>query len=146
MLIVVLATFRPDPPPKFALKTIDGSRFSNESLKGKVVLLQFWTTWGQFCRGDQPAVDKVMHDYADKGLVVLAVNVGEPRETVRQYLAESPRTCDIVLNTDTNLPATFHARSFPLYVLIDREGRVAGKQHGAGGEDALRQLLQKAGL
>jgi len=47
---------------------------------------------------------------------------------------------------DTNLVALYAARSYPLYVLIDRDGNVAGRQNGAAGEDALRRLLRKAGL
>ena len=135
-----------EPAPRFSAKTLDGERFTNESLKGKVVLVQFWATWCQYCRRDQPAVDSILGDFADQGLVVLAVNVGEPRKKVKQYLAASPRACPVVLMEDTNLAALYAARSYPLYVLIDREGNVAGRQNGAAGEDALRRLLRRAGL
>jgi|ERR1017187_2652667 thiol-disulfide isomerase/thioredoxin len=135
-----------EPAPRFTAKTLDGEKFSNESLKGKVVLVQFWATWCQYCRRDQPSVDAIVDAFADKGLVVLAVNVGEPKRKVKQYLAESPRACRVVLMEDTNLAALYAARSYPLYVLIDRDGNVAGRQNGAAGEDALRRLLRKAGL
>ena len=135
-----------EPAPRFTAKSLDGEKFSNESLRGKVVLVQFWATWCQYCRRDQPSVDAIVEDFADKGLVVLAVNVGEPKRKVKQYLAESPRACRIVLLEDTNLAALYAARTYPLYVLIDREGNVAGMQTGAAGEDSLRRLLRKAGL
>jgi hypothetical protein len=91
-------------------------------------------------------VDDIAKEFADRGLVVLAVNVGESKKKVRKYLEDSPRTCRIVLNEDTNLPALYAATAYPVYVLIDREGNVAGIQRGAGGEAALRYLLRKAGL
>src|SRR5579871_728248 len=91
-----------EPAPKFFAKTMDGERFTNDSLKGKVVLIQFWATWCQYCRRDQPAVDAVVHEFADKGLVVLAVNVGEGKKKVKQYLQDSPRACKVVLTGDTN--------------------------------------------
>ena len=97
--------------PRFTAKTLDGEKFSNESLKGKVVLVQFWATWCQYCRRDQPSVDAIVEDFADKGLVVLAVTVGEPKRKVKQYLAESPRACQVVLMEDTNLAALYAARS-----------------------------------
>jgi thiol-disulfide isomerase/thioredoxin len=134
------------PAPHFTAKTMDGERFTNESLKGKVVLVQFWATWCQYCRRDQSVVDDIAKEFADRGLVVLAVNVGESKKKVRKYLEDSPRTCRIVLNEDTNLPALYAATAYPVYVLIDREGNVAGIQRGAGGEAALRYLLRKAGL
>jgi thiol-disulfide isomerase/thioredoxin len=135
-----------DPAPPFKVKTLDGEKFDNTSLKGRVVLLQFWATWCRYCRGDQNAVDAVNRDYAGQGLLVLAVNVGESKKKVKQYLADSPRDCKIVLTEDTNLAAMFAAKSFPLYVLIDRQGNIVGTQRGAGGEDMLRRLLRKAGL
>jgi thiol-disulfide isomerase/thioredoxin len=135
-----------EPAPSFTLKTIDGERITKESVKGKVVLLQFWATWCQYCRRDQDAVETMVREFTDKGLIVLAVDVGESRRKVKQYLTKSPRSCHVVLNEDTNLPAFFRDRSYPLYVLIDRQGNVVGDQRGAGGEDSLRRLLSKAGL
>ena len=135
-----------DPAPHFTAKTMDGERFTNESVKGKVVLVQFWATWCQYCQREQPIVDDLTKEFADKGLVVLAVNVGESKKKVKKYLEEKPRTCKIVLTEDTNLAALYEAKAYPVYVLIDREGNEAGIQRGAGGEDALRRLLSKAGL
>lgn len=132
--------------PQFRAKSMDGEKFSNDSLKGKVVLVQFWATWCKFCRGDQPVVDAIAREFSNRGLVVLAVDVGESKKKVQKYLEDSPRAPKIILNEDTNLPAIFAARAFPLYVLIDREGNVAGTQNGAGGEAALRRLLKKADI
>jgi len=134
------------PMPVFRATTLDGQKYSNESVKGKVVLLQFWATWCRYCRGDQDAVDTVAREFADRGLLVLAVDAGESKRTVKQYLANSPRAVPIVLMENTNLAAMFAAKSYPLYVLIDADGKIAGELRGAGGEGALRNLLRKAGL
>ncbi|HEY4364996.1 MAG TPA: TlpA disulfide reductase family protein [Bryobacteraceae bacterium] len=130
---------------KFKAKTLDGQNLSNESVQGKVVLVQFWATWCPYCRSDAPAVDALQREFRDR-LVVLAVDVGESKRTVTQYLARSPRECKIVLMTDTNLAAWFGPKSYPHYALIGRDGREAGEQKGAGGERSLRRLLHKAGL
>jgi thiol-disulfide isomerase/thioredoxin len=132
--------------PRFRAKSLDGEQFSNESLKGKVVLLQFWATWCGYCRRDQPAVDAIVRDFQKQGLVVLAINVGESKSKIKSYLEGSPRACQIVATEDTNLAALFAAHAYPLYVLIDRDGTIAGTQRGAGGAEALRELLAKAGL
>lgn len=132
--------------PVFSATTLDERKFTAESLKGSVVLIQFWTTWCGYCRRDEQAVEAVTRDFAGKGLVVLAVNVGESKKKVRQYLKDSPRSCNIVLTENTNLAAVFAARSFPFYVALDKQGKVAGTQNGAGGESALLRLLEKAGL
>ena len=74
------------------------------------------------------------------------MNVGESKKVVKKYLDQYPRTCRIVLTEDTNLAAMYAATAYPIYVVIDREGNIAGTQRGAAGEDALRSLLAKAGL
>ena len=146
MLVVASDAVAQEPAPHFNAKTMAGEKFTNETVKGKVLLLQFWATWCPYCREEQGTVDKIEHEFAGQGLVVLAVNVGESKKTVKRYLDEHPRSCRIVLNDDTNLAAMFAAKSYPVYVLIDKNGNVAGKQNGAAGERGLRHLLRRAGL
>lgn len=132
--------------PRFNAKTTAGEKFSNESIKGKVVLLEFWTTWCVYCFNEAPFVDRVHQEYGDKGLIVLAVNVAESRKTVKKYLDQHPRPVRIVLTEDTNLAAMYEAVEYPIYVVIDRNGKIAGTQRGAGGEASLRGLLAEAGI
>jgi thiol-disulfide isomerase/thioredoxin len=135
-----------EPAPRFNATANTGEKFNNESLKGKVVLLEFWTTWCGYCEKELPYVERLNEEFEGKGLVVLAVNVGESRKTVKKYLDQHPRKTRIVLTDDTNLAAMFAAKSYPIYVVIDRDGNISGKQDGAGGERALRSLVGDGGL
>jgi thiol-disulfide isomerase/thioredoxin len=110
-----------------------------------VVLLQFWTTWCPVCRGQEAAINSIVHDFTSDGLVVIAVDVGEDAQTVKDYLAAHTRSCDIVLEGDTNLVRAFRPPAFPYYVLIDRQGDVSAAKPG-GGERWLRWELENAGL
>lgn len=135
-----------EPAPRFNARTMTGEKFTNESIKGKIVLLDFWTTWCSFCAAEAGLVDKLNHDYADKGLLVLAVNVGESKKTVNKYLVQHPRTSRVVLTDDTNLAAMYQATVYPIYVVIDRAGNIAATQRGAAGDEALHRILARAGL
>jgi thiol-disulfide isomerase/thioredoxin len=143
---VFAASSAKEPAPRFNAKTTDGEKFSNDSIKGKVVLLEFWTTWCGYCNEEAPFIDKIGHELADKGLILLAINVGESKKTVTKFLAQHPRNCKVVLMDDTNLAAMYQATVYPIYVVIDREGNIAGTQRGAGGESALRRLIARAGI
>lgn len=143
----VLATSKDkESAPRFNATTITGEKFTNDSIKGKVVLLEFWTTWCGFCADEAAFVDKIGHELADKGLILLAIDVGESKKTVKKYLELHPRNCKIVFMEDTNLAAMYAATSYPIYVVIDRDGFIVGTQRGAGGEDALRRLIGRAGI
>jgi thiol-disulfide isomerase/thioredoxin len=149
MLLVLcaleLATAR-EAEPDFSARTMSGQTFTNRSLRGSVVLVQFWTTWCPVCRSDETAVDVINSEFSRDGLVVLAVDVDEPDATVREYLQKHRRSCPVVLTEDTDLVARYKPHSFPFYVLFDRDGNVAGRQSGGGGEESLRQLLHRAGM
>src|SRR6267154_6587045 len=135
-----------EPAPNFNATTTAGEKFNNASIKGKVVLLEFWTTWCKYCVAEADYVDKLDKEYRDKGLIVLAINVGEPKKLVKIYLEAHPRSCRIVLMEDTNLAAMYEATVYPIYVVIDKDGNISDEQRGAGGEAALRNLVSQAGM
>jgi len=150
LLLAVLCVFAgpkdKEPAPRFNAVTTTGEKYTNDSIKGKVVLLEFWTTWCGYCADEAAFVDKIGHELADKGLVLLAIDVGESKKTVKKYLEQHPRNCKIVMMEDTNLAAMYQATVYPIYVVIDRDGFIAGTQRGAGGEGTLRRLIGRAGL
>jgi thiol-disulfide isomerase/thioredoxin len=134
------------PAPRFRAKTTTGEQFNNESIKGKVVLFEFWTTWCKYCEGEAELVDDIAKEFKSKDLIVLAVNVLEPDAKVKKYLVEHPRSVPIVLTKDTNLAAMYNAQVYPIYVVIDRDGNIAGEQRGAAGDRGIRRMLRRAGL
>ena len=97
------------PAPHFRAKTTTGEAFNNDSVKGKVVLLEFWTTWCKYCHQEEPLVEQINREFADKGLIVLAIDVAESKKTVKKCLDEHPRETRIVLTEDTNLAAMYQA-------------------------------------
>jgi len=134
------------PAPRFRAKTTTGEQFNNDSIKGKVVLFEFWTTWCKYCEEEATLVDNMAREFSGKGLIVLAVDVLEPDQKVKKYLAEHPRSVPIVLTKDTNLAAMYNAQVYPIYVVIDRDGNIAAEQRGSAGERGLRRMLRRAGL
>src|SRR5580704_11755346 len=135
-----------EPAPRFHAKTLAGEQFTNDSTKGKVVLFQFWTTWCPYCRGEEALVNNLTTEFADKGLVVLAVDVAESKKVVQQYLKDHPRKCHIVMTGDTNLAAMYAANRYPIYVVVDRDGKIVDTLRGGGRERRLRRSLTRAGL
>lgn len=127
--------------PDFRAKSSDGEVLNKFALRGRPVLLQFWATWCGYCRKDEPVVEQLRKEYAEKDLLIVAVNVAEQRETVKKYLAEHKRNVKVVFSEDTNLPEMVQPNGFPMYILLDAEGKIAGVQRGSGGEPALRELL-----
>jgi thiol-disulfide isomerase/thioredoxin len=132
--------------PEFSVRSLNGRTFSNASLRGRVVLLEFWATWCPHCRSDQAAVESMSRRFSGDGLVVVTVDVGEPESTVMEFLRAHPTSCPVALDQDEALSARFGNHGFPYYVVIDPDGYIAGDQEGAGGEGSLLDLLRRAGI
>ncbi|MCX6604355.1 MAG: TlpA disulfide reductase family protein [Acidobacteria bacterium] len=132
--------------PSFSGRTMNGEKFDSASLKGKPVLIQFWTTWCGYCRREQPALETIYKQYAPGKLTMLAINVNESREKVQEFLAKSPRSPKVVLTEDTDLVRLVDPKGFPVYILLGKDGLLEHRQDGAGGTLALRQMLLEVGL
>ena len=128
------------PAPRFRANTTTGEQFNNESTKAKVILFEFWTTWCKYCEEEAQLVDDSAKEFKSKDLIVPAVDVLEPDQRVKKYLAEHPRSVPVVLTRDTNLAAMYNAQVYPIYVVIDGDGNIAA------GERGLRRMLRRAGL
>jgi thiol-disulfide isomerase/thioredoxin len=133
------------PVPAFSVAAIDGTLYDPAKLRGKVILLDFWTTWCEPCRNEMKDLDALHREYADAGLVVLGLAVGEKKETVVHFLNDNAVSYPIAL-VDASLAGSFGAAGYPTHVVIDREGVVTAHLAGAASRDRLLEVLAKAGL
>lgn len=131
--------------PAFKVASLDGKSYSLDSLKGKPVLLDFWASWCGPCIRSMPVVEKLYADYKAQGLVVLAVDVGETRETVEKFLKTKAMTYPVTMGNESGIPAAYAVTVFPTFVLIGSDGKIAAHQFGFN-EAALTGIAQKAGL
>jgi thiol-disulfide isomerase/thioredoxin len=132
--------------PELAVSDIQGTPVTLSALKGKVVLLDFWTTWCGPCRADGPALDKLYAKYGVEDLVIIAISVSEERATVENFLKEHPHKYPIILTSENEMPRPYQVAVFPTYVIVDRDGAIGSAAEGDQGFSELRRLLKKSGL
>src|SRR5689334_20599579 len=99
---------KPSPPvgkaaPEIQLPLYGGGDFSLADLRGKVVVLDFWATWCPPCVASMPHVEETAGRYADRGVMLYAVNVDDPPETIAKFLAAHPTRAPIVLAAGTHV-------------------------------------------
>lgn len=132
--------------PDLALTDIKGQPVVLSALKGKTVLLDFWTTWCPPCRADAPYLDKLYDKYAARDLTIVGISVSEERAVVEQFLKAHPHDFPIVLTTENEMPTAYQISTFPTYIVIEKDGTLASAVEGDQGFPELRKLLKKAGL
>ncbi|HEX3745773.1 MAG TPA: TlpA disulfide reductase family protein [Bryobacteraceae bacterium] len=129
----------------FTLTALNGKTYTLASLKGKVVLLNFWATWCPPCRREMPDMEKLYQQYASQGLVVLAVS-DEKRETVEGFLKKQDYTFPVALDPDRKVNTAFGIEGIPNSFLFDREGKLVGQSIDMRTERQFREMFKAAGL
>lgn len=89
------------------------------SLHEKVVLFEFWSTTCGPCREVRPLLEELQKTFADRGLVVLAVDEGEDAATVKKFLNEHPTTVKVVVDPRRKVSKALMLNSEPALALFD---------------------------
>lgn len=121
--------------PEFSRKNAQGKEVSLSSLKGKVVLLDFWATYCKPCKAELPILDKWQSAYQKQGLSVLSINVDPETEDALEFLRKSPVKFEVLFDPDDTLRETFGNPEMPALFLIDRQGKLRVLHKGALAED-----------
>jgi thiol-disulfide isomerase/thioredoxin len=126
------------------LETLDGDTLALGRLKGHAVLINFWATWCAWCKYELPALQAVHEKYQNKGLIVVGVDVEEPRSLVEAYVHRYGVSFPIVLDMEGFTAEAYRIHGLPMTYFVDRDGTIVHVQRGAMREDELERLVHAA--
>ena len=119
-----------DPPfvfQDFKVTNLTGVEKTRTSVKGKIVLLNFWATWCPPCREEIPGIESLSKAMKGRNFEVFAVNLGDDPATVKAFVAEQKMTFPVYLDPRNLLSRTYASQGIPTTYLLDKEGRfIAG--------------------
>jgi len=132
LLVPAVPTFAigGEPAPPFSLQTLDGKTVTRDSLKGKVVLLDFWATWCIPCIKALPELKDLRQKNAGQPLVIVSVSVDEDKRTVQEFASRNGMDWLQAWDGEMKAVNAFRVDSFPSYVILDSEGGIAYRQKG----------------
>ncbi len=144
--IVLVAPPDRHPAPDISGTTLDGDSWSLASYRGSVVVINIWASWCAPCRAEAPALKAVSEDLADNGVVFVGLNTRDSDTTARAFEKNFGITYPSVIDTDGQLQLRFAAdvnpSAIPSTIVIDQEGRVAGRILGRASESTLRAVIE----
>src|SRR3989338_8890897 len=137
---VVTVDGQPLPPPviegsaapAFSATDLNGVTRSLTEGRGQVVLLQFWASWCPFCRKDISLMKQLFAQHEGKGLRIVTVSIDEDVEQLKAFVRGEGLPYPIIsVSAKPDLPALYEMRGVPAYVLIARQGVIAGTWSGS---------------
>lgn len=126
--------------PNFTLMNLEGKEVSLEDYRGKIVLINFWTTSCPFCIKEMPDIQKLSEENDD--LVVLAVDVMEDKKRVKDYIEEEGYTFEVVLDEKGHVARTYLVGAFPTSYFVDKEGILLGGVPGMMTGPQMNEILE----
>jgi thiol-disulfide isomerase/thioredoxin len=114
-----------------------------DSLKGKIVMVDFWASWCGPCKETFPAMNDLQKKYGDKGLVIIAVNEDEESSDMRDFLKDNPATFVVVRDSKQKLVAGAGIQTMPSSFMLDETGKVRFAHSGFHGAETRKQYEQE---
>ncbi|MFT5506346.1 MAG: peroxiredoxin [Gammaproteobacteria bacterium] len=121
--------------PLFELNSVYGKPVALESLRGKVVMINFWATWCTPCVTELPTMAALKESFSDRPFEILAINMSEGADQIRRFLSNN--------NIDLNFPLLldpagiiaeeYEVKALPATLIINRHGNF--EFGGVGGRD-----------
>ncbi|MFZ5647444.1 MAG: TlpA disulfide reductase family protein [Bacillota bacterium] len=131
--------------PEFTLEGLDGQEVRLSDLRGKKVLINFWTTWCQYCREEMPLLQKFHEQSGGKNWQVLTINITSTERDlsrVKSYIESNGYTFTVLLDRTGSVSALYGIRSIPTSFMLNEKGEITGVKTGPFTEVELNSLLK----
>jgi thiol-disulfide isomerase/thioredoxin len=130
----------------FTLTGANGDPLKLSSLKGKIIILDFWATWCGPCRVQHPLYQQVMRSFkGDSGVVFLSISTDEEHALVEPFLKENHWTNPVYF--EDGLARMLRITSIPTTIIVNKRGEISSRMNGFNPDrfvDLLTERIQQA--
>jgi cytochrome c biogenesis protein CcmG, thiol:disulfide interchange protein DsbE len=139
-----------DPAPALSLPELGGAgagslggggQTSLASLRGKVVVVNFWASWCDPCREESPLLERWHRRLARRGGTVLGVDVNDVTSKARAFVREYRLSYPILKDRDGDSIQKFGVVAYPETFVIDKRGRIAANRRGPVDDRFMREQV-----
>jgi len=125
-------------PPDIAMTTLAGKPISLASLRGKVVLIDFWASWCAPCKEEMPFLEALHKKHSRSGFVIVGVSVDSERANADKFIRDLKVTFPIVHDEKHVVADSYKPPRMPTSFILDRAGKVRFVHAGYHKDDAAK--------
>lgn len=130
-----------EPAPLFTMTSYDGEPISLESLRGKIVIVNFWANWCLPCHQEAPDLVAIAEDYTDKNVVLVGINWLETETAAKEFINQYELPYQNGSDVGEKIAQAYRIEGAPETYVIDRNGIVVDTIIGPATYDHLSELL-----
>ena len=127
--------------PNFTLKDLKGNSKSLKDYRGKIVLLNFTTTWCPYCKKDIPNLKKLYSDKKGKDFELISIYVAEPPKKVAAFVEKNSLPYTILVDPEAAVARTYGVRGVPMKVVVQKSGLI-GCWQCISADEKIEELLK----
>jgi thiol-disulfide isomerase/thioredoxin len=137
---------RKDFAPQFSARTSSGQEINLDTLKGKVVLLDFWGTWCAPCRVSLPLLKDLAAKVDPARVAIVSIDEGDSKDKWEKFIRDNGMTWTQVYDRDFALHHAFRVDGYPRYYILSKDGVILNEFKGwnQGGEAAIANAIDQA--
>jgi cytochrome c biogenesis protein CcmG/thiol:disulfide interchange protein DsbE len=128
----------------FTLTLFNGKKLSLEDLRGKVVFLNFWSSWCPPCRAEQRELEAAWKRFKSKNVVFVGINIQDKDKAARAYIREFGVTYPNGRDTSGKISIDYGVWGIPETFFIDAQGRITYKHVGSLGQSLIMAKIGEA--
>jgi peroxiredoxin len=117
-------------PVEFELNDANGGPHKLSDFRGKIVFLNFWTTWCPTCRIEMPSMEKLHQQFKNTDFAMMTINLQESVSRVKEFFKEFKLTFTALMDTRGDVGVMFSINQIPTTYILDKKGRIIGKALG----------------
>ena len=118
-------------PVEVELNDPDGQTIRLSDFRGKIVFLNFWTTWCFDCRIEMPQMEKLHQKFKNRDFAMVTINLQESASQVKRFFNKFKLTFKALLDSDGEVGARFRITAIPTTFILNKDGIIIGKVIGS---------------
>ena len=118
--------------PDFELQTLEGEVLSLASLRGQVVVLNFWASWCLPCAAEAPELEAIWRDYRERGVTLVGIAYTDTRPAAAAYIDRFDISYPNGMDQADRISRRYRLAGVPETLVIDRQGRIVPLTLGEG--------------